>query len=27
MVIMGNDFGNYGSALRTIRDETLAKFR
>ncbi len=26
MVIMGNDFGNYGSALRNIHDETLAKF-
>lgn len=27
MVIMGNDFGNYGAALKTIREETLAKFK
>lgn len=27
MVIMGNDLGNYAAALKTIRDETLAKFK
>ena len=27
MVIMGNDFGNYGAALKAIREETLAKFK
>lgn len=27
MIIMGNDFGNYGAALKSIREETLSKFK
>lgn len=27
MIIMGNDFGNYGAALKSIREETLLKFK
>ena len=27
MVIMGNDFGNYGTALKNIKEETLSKFQ
>lgn len=27
MIIMGNDFGNYGAALKSIREETLARFK